>query len=184
MERINIISTLLPLRYHWRLFPPQFSCRPRRRQELESNSWPVFWSFNGSHYLARCRFSMTQMIQRRAGDREIMAPMWIECQIDPCPVWFSGIWTASSISFYLNPEAADAICQAAKADRRCREGIARSVCGLGGHLEFTEHQYYCPPAFPSEYASLLSDRVVSRWNAPSRHLSEFVTLGTSHMRLE
>jgi len=71
-----------------------------------------------------------------------------------------------------------------KGDRHCREGIARTGCGLGGHLECEEHQEYCPPAAPSEYAGLLSYRVVETLNAPSGHHWEFHTSGMSQMRHE
>jgi len=84
----------------------------------------------------------------------------------------------------MNEGAADGIHQAAKADRRCREGIARTGCRLGGHLECAEDQYCCPSAAPSKYAGHLSYRVVNRWNAPSAHLEEFCTSEMSHMRLE
>jgi len=55
-----------------------------------------------------------------------------------------------------NPSAADAIDQAAKANRHCREGIASTACGLSEHLECAEHRYCCAPAAPSNYAALVS----------------------------
>jgi hypothetical protein len=36
------------------------------------------------------------------------------------------------------------------------------VIGLDGHLECTEHQYYCSPADPSESTGLLSYPVVEK----------------------
>jgi len=160
----------LPLRFHQRPFKRQFSRHPCSRQELERNSQPVFWSFHRSLYLARCRFSKNGVVWTSAGGQDIVARMWIDCQIDPQPVSLSGIWAANAISFLLNPGAADEIHQAAKANRHGREGIARTGCRLGGHLECAEHQYCCPPAAASKYAALFSYRVVERWSALSAHL--------------
>jgi hypothetical protein len=70
--------------------------------------------------------------------------------------------------------------QAAKADRHCREGIAGTGCGLGGHRECPERHYDCPPAALSEHAGLMGYQVVGEWNVPSAHLREFHTLGMSH----
>jgi hypothetical protein len=64
------------------------------------------------------------------------------------------------------PGAADAIHWVAKGDRHCRQGIVRTGWGLGGHLDCTEHQSYCPAAATTNDAGLLSHRVVERWNAP------------------
>jgi hypothetical protein len=44
------------------------------------------------------------------------------------------------LDFNSNPRAADAIHQAAKADRHCSEGIARTGCGLDQQEELAEHQ--------------------------------------------
>ena len=79
---------------------------------------------------------------------------------------------------------ADAIHQAAKGDRHCRECIGRTGCRLGGHLECAEHRDDCPPAALSIYAGPLSYQVVEKLNAPSTHHWEIHTSGMSHMRLE
>jgi len=50
------------------------------------------------------------------------------------------------------------------------ERVLPKLVVLGGHLEYAELQYYCPPAAPSKYVGLLSYRVVEKLNAPSAHL--------------
>jgi len=62
VERIHMMPTLLPSPFHRRLFPLQFSRFPCSRQELERNWMPVFWSFHGSHYLARSCFWINRMV--------------------------------------------------------------------------------------------------------------------------
>jgi hypothetical protein len=72
--------------------------------------------------------------------------------IDPQPILLSGILAASSIILVQNPGAVDAIHQATKCDRHCREGIARHRCGMGGHQECVQYPQYCSLPAPSTNA--------------------------------
>jgi len=62
VERSHLMPALLPSPFHRRLFPPQFCRHSWTRPESARNLLPVFWSFHGSLYLARCRSWLTGMV--------------------------------------------------------------------------------------------------------------------------
>jgi len=72
---------------------------------------------------------------------DILLQMWIDSEIDPRHIKLPDYWAAGAICLKLHSGAANAIDQAAKGDRHCKEDIARTGLGLDEHQEGAENWY-------------------------------------------
>ena len=178
------MPTLHPLPFHHRLLPPRFSHQSWSRQEVEGKELPVFLSCPGALFPPRSSVTTNCRGWKSTAGLKIVVWMWIDCQIDRCHFQHSGISAASAIHLQLNPRPADVIDQAAKGDRHCREGLARTAFRLDEHQDRAEHWYWFRPEATRKHSDLFSYRLGEMWNAPSVHLQKFRTSGMSYMRLE
>jgi len=98
-ESIQIISALLPLPFHQRLFLPHWFWCYGSKKTIKSNLRLVFWLFLKFLSLCRSPIWMTPMFYRSDWGLNIVVQMQINSQIDHCYFYFAGISAACWICY-------------------------------------------------------------------------------------